>query len=245
MQKIFTLLSTLALALLISGTATAGYYEVVYDLAGSELTTSPPGGLPDQTDPITGSWTVRLYSATSGSPVTKAYLMSGDEVTTIDQDYTVFQLTGSSNVDLLPPNGATRINVAGAGTLAAFNVGNSAVTGSNHCTGSFCAGAGFTASVPVPLTPTFSPVPAPRPELVFTTAVIGSGDFTSAALTQTASAGAVTLTTIYKGSEISRSAFMEPFPTGVPAMSGRGMLGLAAFLLVGGAVALARRSHRS
>lgn len=243
MQKVFKLLGILALALTISGSATAGYYEVVYDLAGSILTTTPPGGLPDKDDPITGTWTVRLYSATSGSPVTKAYLMAGDEVTDIDQDYTVFQLTGTSNVDLLPPNGATRINVSGAGTLAEFRVGDSAVTGFNHCTGSFCAGAGFTASVNKPLTPTFSPNPAPRPSMIFSSGTIGSGGFTSTGLVQTASAGAVTLTTVYKGAEISRSAFLEPFPTGVPAMSGGAMLGLAAFLLVGGLAALAARKR--
>jgi hypothetical protein len=241
MRKLMTLLGAVAMLLALSGSANAGYWEVTYDLAGSIATTNSPAGA--LTDPVIGKWRFQFDSASAPAPApyTGARMIAGTQHITLSQAATslTLTLTGESDTTLYPAAGGQPVTIAGA-TLNAFASDSSQNSGYNHCYGPFCALAGFTvgASVQIPLT--VPPVSFPVPKMVFTGANAGDGSkFTST--TKTDIVGANTnIQTVYRGVEIARY-----YITGaVPALGGGALLGLAAFLLVGGTSTLALRNRR-
>jgi hypothetical protein len=237
------MLTVLGVTLAVAGAASAGYWEVVYDLEGSEMTTD--AGLGVKSDPVTGTFTL-AFDTPDGATITGARILAGETDTDVDQIYTdFFHLVGAPDpvTTLLPPTGGTPGTISGA-TFTPDIVADSNSTGGNHCTdalgGAGCQLAGFVISVTKPITPT---VPHPWtfvvPKLQFTGA-FGESDWTSTTKTDTASAGAVDLTWIYKGKEISRTYVFDP----IPAMSNGALTGLAALLLLGGTWTLALRGKR-
>lgn len=236
MNKLLTLLGTLALVLAIGGSANAGYWEVTYDLAGSTLTTTSPLP-PPLDDPLTGKFRMRYSAATKNAPITGRALVAGTQHVTINQDYGAFALTGITDTKVLATGGVPA-NVAGANTLSFPTTPNSVAKGFNHCTFGACSLAGFSLSVPNDLSDPNAPYEIPN--FIFTGPYATATKFTSTDKTQTASAGAVTLTTVFKGTEVSRYYISGD----VPAMSGGALAGLAAFLVLGGTSTLALRNRR-
>jgi len=241
MRKLMTLLAAAAMLLALSGSANAGYWEVTYDLGTSTVTTNSPAGA--LTDPLTGKWRFQFDSASAAAPApyTGARMVAGTQHITLSQVATAITLTltGESDNRMLPAAGGQPVVIAGA-SLNQFNVDSSKNSGYNHCYGPFCALAGFTvgASVPIPLT--VPPAPFSIPKLVFTGANAGDGgNFTSTTKTDVVG-GATNIQTVYRGVEVSRY-----YITGaVPALGGGALLGLAAFLLIGGTSTLALRNRR-
>lgn len=240
MKRLTALLGTLAIALAVGGAANAGYWEVTYDLATSTSTTNSPAG--SLTDPLSGKWRFQFDSASKPAPApySGARMIAGTQHVTLSQVATQVELTLTGNTDstLVPVAGGQPAVIAGA-TLNPFIVPENKTTGFNHCYGPVCILAGFTvgASVPIPLTDT---IPFPVPKIVFTGANVGDGSkFTATPKTDVVGAN-TNIVTIYRGVEVSRY-----YITGdVPALGGGALMGLAAFLLVGGTSTLALRNRR-
>jgi hypothetical protein len=237
---------------LLAGPASAGYWEVVYDLSGSTLQTKPPIG-PTDIDPINGTLTIQYDAATESAPLTGARMVAGNTYGAIAQPDnppgTFFQITGYQKMTLLPQAGGAPGTITGATLNWAVDVEDSARTGFLHCnefTGQVgnCVLAGMVHTVPLPQTPTGpGPFPESFPKFVFA-ATAGVGNFTSTVKTQTVQTGAftVTLYTTYIGTEISR--VWNSGATEVPSISSGGlaMLGLCVGAIgVGGALWLQRR----
>jgi len=219
MRRLILLLGLMAFVLGIGGSAGAGYWEVVYDLAGSTNTTIVTAAASTDIDPITGSYTI-LYDTpgTATAPITGARLVAGNTHLSMSQNPGPFILTGSINTVLTPPTGGTVGTITGA-TLSGLSGIPNAVTGWIHCYDVFnpCSAAGYVNSGTVPMTPTAS-VPFAVGDLIFTgtgTAPVGNSDFTSTGVTTTippttGQPFTVSLITVYVGKEISRTFVPEP-----------------------------------
>lgn len=219
MQRSLLLLGALAVLLGIGGTANAGYWSVVYDLAGSTTTTIVPAASLTDIDPVTGSFTIE-YDTTgvASTPVTGARFVAGSQNLSMSQTNAgLFFLTGSINTVLTPTTGG-EVGALNAPTITFPSIADSSVTGFIHCVnGAFnCTAAGFTNSVPTPQTPTGAgPFPVNLGKLVFnnifTATVTATNSFTSTGVTVTVpSVPPVTLITTYVGKEISRTYVPEP-----------------------------------
>ena len=246
MRRLDSLFGMLAIVLL-SGSASAGYWEVQYDLApGSTLWTQDPAGS-NHIDLITGTLTVRYEAATQSAPLSSAKLVAGHTNVQIYQPQIFFLWTGSTDMNLIPTVGGTPGTLNGA-TLTLGVVADSSTTGYRHCnenvtapgqTGN-CILAGLTHSVPSPQTPTGpGPFPQSFPKFVFTSGTAGVGGFTSTVRTQTlwSGYGIVTLSSTYVGREVNRVWYG---PTPLPSISFGGLALLAGLVL--GIVGWARRA---
>jgi hypothetical protein len=246
MRRLISLLGALTILLGVSGSASGAYWEVTYDLTGSQLTTTIPG-LATDVDPVTGTWTFQYDANPRTGPVTGARMMSGT-------DYTLFYMqmgspptltvTGHANTVLLPPASGQPGTLTGD-TLIVGILPDSDATGYNHCTAAYnaiCVLAGWPGrSTNNPLTPATRPKTFPIPNLVFTSGTAGVGNFTSTAKSLITSVPAqLTLQWIFKGSEISRVYHAD-----VPAVSNGGLAGLGLFLVLGATATLRLRRRRS
>lgn len=219
MRRSLLLLSALTVLLGIGGTASAGYWSVVYDLAGSTTQTIVTAASLTDVDPVTGSFTIEYDTpGVASTPVTGARFVAGDQNLSMSQTNAgLFMLTGSINTVLTPTAGG-EVGAIGASTITFPPIADSAVTGFIHCTnGAFnCTAAGFTNSVPTPQTPTGAgPFPVSLGALVFnnifTATVAATNSFTSTGVTVTVpSVPPVTLVTTYVGKEVSRTFVPEP-----------------------------------
>jgi hypothetical protein len=204
----------------VGGSAGAGYWEVVYDLAGSTTTTVVTAAASTDVDPVTGTFTLQYDTVgTSTTPITGVRLVAGNTNMSMYQNPGPFILTGSLNTVLTPPGTGIPGTITGA-TISGFSGIPNAVTGFIHCYDGFqqCSAAQYTHTTPKPMTPTVS-VPLALGNLVFTP---GSGapplvdtHFTSTGTTTTIPSGpgqpfSVVLTTVYVGQEISRNFVPEP-----------------------------------
>jgi hypothetical protein len=241
MRRLISLLGTLTILLGVSGSASGAYWEVTYDLTGSQLTTIVPT-LGTNVDPVTGTWTFQYDANPRTGPLTGARMMSGDNYTAFNQPIPnattpTLTITGHAARTLLPPASGQPGTLTGA-TLVVGTLPDEALTGYNHCTAAYpaiCVLAGFPGkSTNVPLTPTATPNPFPVPNMVFTSGTAGVGAFTST--TKTVVAPSVTLKWIFKGSEISRVYHAD-----VPAVSNGGLAALGLFLVVGAGATLRLR----
>ncbi len=247
LDSLFGILAIVLLSASLAGSASAGYWEVVYDLApGSTLVTKDPlGSL--HTDPITGTLTVRYNAATQSAPLTSAKLIAGHTNVQIYQPRFFFVWTGSTDVNLIPQVGGTPGVLNGA-TLTFGVVANSSTTGFLHCNENLTTGgqtgncflAGMVHTLPFPQTPTGpGPFPHPLPKLVFAPTA-GVGGFTSTVNTQTVYRGASTdtLYTTFVGREINR-VWTEPVPS--ISSGGLALLGGLLFAIAAGGLAVQHR----
>ena len=235
MRRLGSLFGMVAIVLLsasLAGSASAGYWDVVYDLApGSFLKTMAPGGSSD-IDPITGSFTVRYDAATQSAPLSNPKMPAGDTQGNMYQPNSFFLMTGTQSMNLIPQVGGAPASITGTVNLNVAVVANSTTTGYMHCnenlttggqTGN-CSLAVMTHSQPIGLTPPGSgPFPITIPKLVFTGAASTAANFTSEVLSQTAMAGAATVTLLstYVGKEISR--VWKPGTPQLPSISSGGL----------------------
>ena len=199
MRRRFTFL-TFALSVLClsltAGVATAGYWEVQYDLAGSNARTTiiNPADMSIvnvDDDPITGTFVVQYEATSSVAPLIVGRLPSGNTHVAISQSVAgLLLISGVADTTLLPPVWGTYGSLAGQ-TMSLSIVADSSATGFTHCTGGACGLAGFTASVNNPLTP---PGPGPFPvtfnPFVFTgVAGAGNGNWANGTVTTTIASG--------------------------------------------------------
>ena len=248
MRRFDSLFGMLAIALLsapIAGSASAGYWEVQYDLApgSTQRERDPAGNI--HIDLITGTLTVRYDAATRSAPLTGAKLVAGHTNVQVYQPCSFFVWTGSTDMNLIPTVGGTPGTLNGA-SLTFGVVVDSSTTGFRHCienltttgqTGN-CFLAGTAHTVPSPQTPTGpGPFPQSFPRFVFA-ATAGVGGFTSTVKTQTlwSGYGIVTLSSTYVGREVDRVWYG---PTALPSISFGGLALLVGLVL--GSVAWARR----
>jgi len=243
MQRSILLLGALTVLLGVGGSASAGYWEVEYDLAGSTAQTIVTAAGTTDVDDVTGSFTIQYDTpGAATAPITGARLVAGTtHLSMFQTNGGVFTLTGSTDTVLSPPlpNGIPG-TIAGA-TLSGLSGITNSVTGFIHCYDGpiLCSQVNFTNSVQVPQT---SLGPLDLGNLVFTgtgTAPVGNSDFTSTGVTvlvppppPPAPQFTVSLLTTYVGKEISRTFVPEP----------SGWLQLAAG--VAGLLVLARRRGR-
>jgi hypothetical protein len=239
------MLAIVLLSASLAGPASAGYWDVQYDLApGSFLETMDPTGS-NHIDLLTGTLTVRYDAATQSAPLSSAKLVAGHTNVQIYQPRIFFLWTGSTDMNLIPTVGGTPGTLSGA-SLTFGVVVDSSTTGFRHCNENVtapgqtanCLLAGMTHSVPSPQTPTGpGPFPQSFPKFVFA-ATAGVGGFTSTVGTQTlwSCTGIVTLHITYVGREVSRVWYG---PTPLPSISFGGLALLAGLVL--GIVGWARR----
>jgi len=216
-------------AVLVAGSASAGYIEAVYDLAGSTMSTTTLLGT--NFDPLTGQFTIRYDATTASAPLTGARLMAGNTHVTLSQPSPPFlTLVGSTDVVLNPGPGGTPGTLAGA-TLNLAVVADSSTTGWLHCTGAavFCGFAGLVPSVTSPITPTGAgPFPFTLPPLIFGTTA-GIGNFVGVQTTIVTSPANATIVFTYVGQEISRVFVPVVVPEpGTLSMATLGLVGLMA-----------------
>ena len=229
-----TFASSVAWLCVTAGAATAGYWQVEYDLAGSNARTTIINPVDMSIvnvddDPITGTFFVQYEATSSVAPLIVGRLTSGDTHVSISQSVGgLLLITGSTDTTLLPPVWGTYGSLAGQ-TMSLSIVADSSTTGFTHCTGGACGAAGFTASINNPLTP---PGPGPFPvafnPLVFTGAGAGNGDWTNGTVTTTIASGAFLnqQKVSYQGQEVQR-VWQVPEPTsGLLLVPGVAMLGL-------------------
>jgi hypothetical protein len=247
-------LAIVLLSASLAGSASAGYWHVIYDLApGSTVMTKDPLGN-TYIDPIEGQFTIRYDAAAQTAPLTGARLLQGHTNSQMYQPGMFFVITGTTDMNLVPQVGGAPGTLSGANLdFADFAVvANSSTTGFLHCnenvpprtgeTGN-CALAGMPHTVPQAQTPTGpGPFPQSFPKFVFTSGTAGVGDFTSTVETQTVQSGylTVTLYATYVGREINRV-----WKSSVPSISSGGLAllgGLVSAIAVGG-LAVQRR-HR-
>jgi hypothetical protein len=247
MQRFISFLGALTVLLGVGGSASAGYWEVEYDLAGSTVQTIVTLVGTTDVDPLTGSFTIQYTNSlsTPSAAITGARLVAGaQQLVMFQTNLGLFLLTGTIDTVLNPPPGGTP-GVINSPNLTLATVADSSVMGFIHChNGAFnCTAANFTHTVPKPQTPT---VPGPFPvnlgAFVFTGGV-GTSDFTGTGATQTVpGTPVVTLVTTYVGKELSRTFHAN----GVPAGSNASRIALGLVLLLGGASGLAlQRSRRT
>ena len=231
-----------AMVLTVAGSATAGYWNVKYDLApGSNIQTVNPGGTFN--DPITGYLTIEYGAASMSGALTSARLVSGQIANTLNQPAGLLTVTGSIT-NALHPVGHEQGYDGTPGTLSgvALNfavVADHTISGFIHCAdltggstgfcGLFFSGIPSSTNIPQTGTGTF-----PLPTFNFA-ATAGVGDFTSTPSVQTPQSGVV-VTTTYVGKEISRV-----WVNSVPLFGPLEISLLAAGLLGGGGALAARR----
>lgn len=247
MHGVITRLGALAILLGVAGPASAGYWEVVYDLTGSTTTTVVTAASSTDVDPVTGSFTIQ-YDGPQAGPVTGARLVAGNTNLDMYQNPGPFVLTGDINTVLAPPPGGVVGGISGA-TLNGLSGIPNAVTGFIHCYDGFqpCSAAGYTNTTPTPQTPPSS-TPMKLGNFVFNGPVgaASATKFTSTGVLvtippSTAAPYTVSLTTVYVGQEISR---VWNAGSAVPAVSQAGRIGLGLFLGLAGASILALHRGR-
>jgi hypothetical protein len=249
MRRIIRLLGVLAILLGVAGSASAGYWEVVYDLAGSTTTTIVTAAASTDVDQVTGSFTIQYDTpGTASAPITGARLVAGGTHMDLYNDVGVFLLTGSFNTPFTPPFGGVVGAISGVNLSGLSGIPNAA-TGYIQCFNgaSTCTAAGYPVSTPIPQTAT-SPPPLNLGKLVFNNPVgaASATHFTSTGATQVVPPGpgqnfTVSLITVYVGQEISRT--FSSVST-VPSVSEAGRVGLGLCLVLGGASVLVRRRGR-
>jgi hypothetical protein len=221
MRRLIYLLGILAVVLGVGGSASAGYWEVVYDLAGSTTTTVVTAAASTDVDPVTGTFTLQYDTVgTSTAPITGVRLVAGNTQMIMYQNPGPFILTGTFNTVLSPPVSGIPGAITGLSISGFSGIPNSA-TGFIHCYDGFqaCSAAGYTHTTPKPQTPTISE-PMDLGKFVFTASGIGAPpltntQFTSTGVLRTIPSGpgqpfTVSLTTVYMGQEISRNFVPEP-----------------------------------
>jgi hypothetical protein len=216
MKRASAFFLVLTLGLFVAGSASAGYLEVTYDLAGSTVTTTTPLGV--DVDPLTGTLVVRFGATTALAPITSATLVGGNTFVSINQPG-IFTITGTSNTVLSPGAGVAATGLgANAVTFPAIPA---SINGFLHCIGStaLCNLGQFVASVASPITGSAATLPA----LVFAGGVANGGFLGSltSVITQPVT---VTAVTQYVGTETGRIFVPEP---GGLALMGSGIAGLA------------------
>jgi hypothetical protein len=211
------------LSLLLAGSASAGYFEVVYDLTGSTMTTTAAGWT--DVDPITGTWTIRYGATASTAPLTSALLVAGNQYVAIDnRPFGIFTITGFADTDLNPATGGSPT----PGTLTGNTLNLSVVTfadsvGYLHCyPNDFWCGLATLAPASVQH-PQSQTGPFTIPPLIFATTA-GFGNFTGSR-TMTTTVPAAQMTFSYVGTEISR-IYVVPEPA-TSSMAALGLAGLA------------------
>lgn len=247
MHGVITLLGALTIVLGVAGPASAGYWQVVYDLTGSTTTTVVTAASSTDVDPVTGRFTIQ-YDGPQAGPVTGARLVAGNTQLVMYQNPGPFVLTGTIDTILRPPMGGIAGGISGA-TLSGLSGIPNAVKGFIHCYDGFqpCSAAGYTNTTPMPQTPPSS-VPIKLGNFVFNGPVgaPSATKFTSTGVVvtippTTTSPFTVSLTTVYVGQEISR---IWNAGSAVPALSQAGRIGLGLCLGLAGASILALRRGR-
>ena len=218
-----------------AGAATAGYWEVVYDLAGSNAHTTiiNPANMAiisEDDDPITGSWTVQYEATSSVAPLLVGRLVdpSSTHVDISQSGGGILLITGSSDLTLIPPLWGTYGGLTGQ-TMNLGIVADSNTTGFIHCQAGACGLAGFVTSAPQGLTPSGSgPFPQTFNPLVFTGAGAGNGNWTNGTRTITVLSGAFLnqQKTSYQGQEVMRTWHVPEPTAGLLLVPGIAMLGL-------------------
>jgi hypothetical protein len=224
MRRLILLLGLLAIVLGVGGSASAGYWEVVYDLAGSTTTTVVTLANSTDVDPVTGSFTLQYDTVgTSTAPITGVRLVAGNTQMIMYQNPGPFILTGTLNTVLTPPGSGIPGTITGL-TISGLSGIPNAVTGFIHCTDGFspCSAAGYTHTTPKPQTPTVS-VPMALGNLVFTASGTGAPPLTNTHFTSTGTLQVippsttqpftVSLTTVYVGQEVALSRTFVPEPS--------------------------------
>jgi len=259
MRRLDSLLTVLAIVLLstsLAGSASAGYWRVIYDLApGSFLKTFDILGASD-IDPMTGKFTFQYDAASQGAPLTGARFTAGKTNVQMYQPNFFFLLTGSVDLTYKPgPGGTTAVLGPATGlTAAEMQVGVVATSeqkGFLHCS----EGAGQIGNCALaqmdPVSATFPqeeqrdpPFTQTFPKFIFTSGTAGVGDFTSTLKTQTVQTlgFTVTLYSTFVGREVSR-VWWTGAP-GVPSISNLGLAGLGLWIAavgLGGTLWLQRR----
>lgn len=222
-MKLVRNLMLMSALLLFAGSASAGFIDVTYDLTGSTIVTTTPLG--EDTDVLTGTFTMRFNLATAAAPITSAAGVWGNTTAFINNPGAGAVITGTSNAMLSPPAGGLPGSISGNAVIFPNMPGS--VTGTLNCTGAYCGYAGFTGTGPDMWNPqpiTGASVPMPPLGFIFPISVASlSGSFTGK-VTQFPQTG-VTAVTNYVGTETSRTAF-APEP-GTFALLGSGIAGLA------------------
>jgi len=229
-------LSVLSLA--VAGGAQAGYWSVVYDLAGSDLETVNPGGTFN--DPITGSITVEYPAVSSGAPLLGGRVVGGTISNTLSQPAGILTVTGANTNELNPG----LYPATGTLSLDKFNtpvIAQHSVTGFLHCadgtggTLGFCNaffGTPASNNIPQAGSGTFA-----FPVMTFTGGTAGVGNWVAQGAPSMPQAS-VTITTSYVGTEISRTWVENDLP--VPVFGAAGTLAVFAGLLASG-IGITRR----
>ncbi len=236
MLRTSTMLRLVALSILslaLSGGAQAGYWMVEYDLAGSSLATTNPGG--NYTDPITGTITIEYPAASSGAALDAGRLVAGTIEGTINQDAGIIIVTGE-NTNVLNPGLYPASGTLTGATLNLPVVANHTVTGYLHCAETtipgICSATGVFTGIPASTDiPQSGSGTFPIPPLVFTGAPAGNGNFQGTGPVQTAGPGVTTQVT-YVGSEVSRTWVASDLP--VPVFGAAGTIAVLAGLLATG-----------
>ncbi len=216
MKRASAVFLVLTLSLFVAGSASAGYIEVTYDLAGSTVTTTTPLGT--DADPLTGTLVVRFGATTASAPITSATLVGGDTFVSIDQPG-IFTITGTTTTVLSPGAGVVATGLgANAVTFPAIPA---SINGFLHCRGTvaLCNLANFVASVASPITGSA----ATFPSFVFGGGV-ANGGFLGSLVSTITTPVTVTAVTQYVGTETGRIFVPEP---GGLALMGSGIAGLA------------------
>ena len=126
LQPTFLILWIFAV-LMLATAASAGHWEVLYDLApGSNLQTVNPGGVFN--DPVTGTPEIHYDAASTGAPLTGARLMAGQIDNTINQPAGVLTVTGANQNTLIPGAEGTPGTLSGV-ALQFSVVANHSVSG--------------------------------------------------------------------------------------------------------------------
>jgi hypothetical protein len=202
MKRAGAFLLALTLGLFVAGSASAGFLEITYDLAGSTINTTTALGT--DSDPLTGTLVLRFGATTSMAPITSATLAGGNTFASISQPNPgLLTIIGSTNTQLSPGTGVAAVGLTAYAVT--FPPIPASISGFLHCTGGLCNLGGFTASVSVPVTGSLATFP---PLFFFTGGVAVDTNF-SGTLTQTPQAG-VTVVTNYVGTETGRIFVPEP-----------------------------------
>ena len=118
MKQLMILACVLSMSTLAAATATAGYWEAEYDLAGStvrslvfapgtvcdpDVDPAPCFAFSDDIDQLTGTYTVQYWAVSSAAPLVEGRLVTGASHVEIYQDAGVLLVVGIDRLDSPPP----------------------------------------------------------------------------------------------------------------------------------------------